>query len=82
MDQHMAMRLDGRDANFQAQYFIDFAERFGVPSKLSLRRLRELADRCEPGLSELGSIGYDAATTEHLEREIRSRLGTLRIPRT
>ncbi len=82
MDQHMAMRLDGRDANFQAQYFIDFAERFGVPSKLSLRRLSELADRCEPGLSELGSIGYDAATTEHLEREIRSRLGTLRIPRT
>ncbi|MFV9673286.1 MAG: type II toxin-antitoxin system HipA family toxin [Acidimicrobiia bacterium] len=78
LDQRSAMQLDGRDANFRIRYLTDFAERWGVPGSLARRKINEIADRTEPDLDELGSIGYDDPTTERLSNEIRRRIDALR----
>lgn len=78
LDTRMAMKIDGRDDRIRGSYVISFGERFGLPSKLVRRRLGELLERSEPNLQYLEDIGYDAPTTERLEREIRHRLGELR----
>jgi serine/threonine-protein kinase HipA len=78
LDQHSAMQLDGRDANFRVQYLSDFAERWDVPHPLTERKINEIAERSESGLDELDSIGYDDPTTERLSNEIRRRMGLLR----
>ncbi len=77
LSQHMALRLDGRDDNFTRHSFVEFAERFGVPQRLTTRRLDEMVRRCEPGIADLASIGYDEATTARLASEIRSRMEAL-----
>jgi len=78
LDQHMAMRLDGRDSNFRAKYLCDFAERWGVPRRLTRRKLREVADRAEPGLEQIESIGFEADLTARMKVEILGRLNSLR----
>lgn len=75
--QNMAMDIDGRDNNLRLSYFVAFAERFGLPQKLTMRRLGEMVDRSEGHLDDLASIGYDADTTQRLHREIRLRMDTL-----
>ncbi|GBE25594.1 serine/threonine-protein kinase HipA [bacterium BMS3Bbin02] len=78
LNQNMAMKLDGRDDNFQRRYFIDFAARFGVPERLLQRRLNTMFDRMIPGLDGLDSIGFEADMRTRLDREIRRRIGILR----
>ncbi len=78
LNQRMALRLDGRDDNFTRRSFVKFAERFGVPQRLTTRRLDEMIRRSEPGIADLTSIGYDETTTAHLAAEIRRRMDTLR----
>jgi len=75
LNQRMALRLDGREDNFTRRSFVAFAERFGVPQRLTERRLDEMVRRSEPGIA---SMGYDEATTARLSREIRRRMDTLR----
>ncbi len=41
-DQTMALKLDGRDSNFKRKYFIDFAERNGIPSGLMNREIDKI----------------------------------------
>ncbi|MFV1999652.1 MAG: type II toxin-antitoxin system HipA family toxin, partial [Acidimicrobiia bacterium] len=78
LNQRMALHLDGRDDNFTRRSFVAFAERFGVPQRLTERRLDEMVRRSEPGIAALSSIGYDETTTARLSREIRRRMDTLR----
>ena len=78
LNQNMALRLDGRDANFALRYFVEFAERFGVPERLAARRVGDMVGRSEPALADLSSIGYDEATTKRLNNEIHRRMETLR----
>lgn len=77
LDQHMAMDLDGRNANFKAAFFARFGERFGVPQTLTIRRLGDLADRMAPHVDDLDDIGYDTRTTEVMAAEIVRRIGSL-----
>lgn len=77
LNQHMALRLDGRDDNFTRRSFVEFAERFDVPQQLTTRRLDEMVRRSEPGIADIASIGYDKATTASLASEIRRRMDTL-----
>ncbi|MDK1097786.1 MAG: type II toxin-antitoxin system HipA family toxin, partial [Actinomycetota bacterium] len=73
-----ALRLDGSDANLALRYFVEFAERFGVPERLAARRVGDMVGRSEPALADLSSIGYDEATTKRLNNEIHRRMETLR----
>ena len=76
--QNMALRLDGRDDNFTLQYFVTFAERFGVPERIINRHVHSMIRRVEPMLENISSIGYDEPTAHRLAIEIRRRIDTLR----
>jgi serine/threonine-protein kinase HipA len=77
LDQHMALKLDGRDANLRGRFLVGFASRFGVPESMSRRRLGDLADRVAPHIGGASCIGFDARTTEQLIKEMNRRLKTL-----
>lgn len=77
LDQHMALKLDGRDGNLRGKFLITFAARFGIPESMSRRRLGVLADRVSPHIIDVSSIGYDDRTTQQLIDEINRRLHTL-----
>lgn len=78
LDQHMALKLDGRDANLRGRFLVGFASRFGVPQSMSRRRLSEITDRVAKHISEAALIGFDDGTTERLIAEMNRRLETLR----
>jgi len=78
LDQRMAMRLDGRDSNFQGRFLVTFAERFGVPAALTRRRLGALIDRVAPRLDGAADIGFDTQASERLVAEMGQRADALR----
>ena len=78
LDQHMALKLDGRDANLQGRFLVGFASRFGIPESMAKRKLSELADRVEPNIGDASCIGFDDRITEQLISEMNRRLTTLR----
>ena len=78
LDQHMALKLDGRNANLRGRFLVEFASRFGVPEKMSIRRLSELSDRVANHIDDVSLIGFDDRTTGRLAMEMGKRLETLR----
>jgi len=76
LDQHMALKLDGRNGNLRGKFLITFAARFGIPESMSRRRLGALADRVSPHINDVSSIGFNDRTTGRLIDEINSRLNT------
>jgi serine/threonine-protein kinase HipA len=77
LDQHMALKLDGRDANLHGRFLLGFASRFGVPEPMARRKLGELADRVAPHIGGASCIGFDGRATEQLISEMNRRLKTL-----
>jgi len=77
LDQHMALKLDGRDANLRGRFLVEFATRFGVPMPMVRRKLGELADRVAPHIGGASCIGFDARTTEQIISEMNRRLTSL-----
>jgi serine/threonine-protein kinase HipA len=77
VDQHLALRIDGRDDNLQGRFFQDFARRFGVPDALVRRRLGRIIARVSRGLPDIATIGFPADVTEKMTAEIERRLGFL-----
>ena len=78
LDQHMALKLDGRDANLRGRFLTGFASRFGIPESMVRRKIGMLADRVAPHIGGASCIGFNARTTEQLINEMNRRLKTLR----
>jgi len=78
LDQHMALKLDGRNANLRGRFLVEFAARFGVPESMSQRRLSELAERVAQHIAGAAVIGFDDRITAQLIAEMNRRLETLR----
>ena len=78
LDQHMALKLDGRDANLRGRFLVEFAARFGVPESMTQRRLNMLSERVAPHIAGASVIGFDDATTGQLIAEMNRRLENLR----
>ena len=78
LDQHMALKLDGRDANLRGRFLVEFAARFGVPASLSQRKLSELSERVDQYIADAAVIGFDDRITGQLIAEMNRRLETLR----
>jgi len=78
LDQHMALKLDGRNANLRGRFLVEFAVRFGVPASLSQRRLSELSERVDQHIADASVIGFDDRMTGQLISEMNRRLVTLR----
>jgi len=77
LDQHMALKLDGRDANFRGRFLVGFASRFGVPESLMQRKLAAIADRVAPHIGSVSCIGFEARKTDQLIDEMNRRLKML-----
>lgn len=78
LGQHMALKLDGRNANLRGRFLIEFASRFGVPQSMSQRRLNELSDHLAQHIGDASVIGFDDRITGLLIAEMNRRLETLR----
>ncbi len=76
-DQHMALKMDGRDARLTRKAFIRFGERFGVAEKATRMILEELCTKSGPWIPRVDEIGFDKKKTEHLKRMIERRRGEL-----
>jgi len=77
VDQHLALRIDGRDDNLQGRFLLAFAERFGIPGAVLRRRLERIIARVTKGLPDIAAIGFPADVTAKMAREIERRLGVL-----
>lgn len=77
VDQHLALRIDGRDDNLQGRFLLAFAERRGIPGAVLRRRLERIISRVGQGLPGIAAIGFPAEVTEKVAREIERRLGVL-----
>lgn len=78
LDQHMALKLDGRNANLRSRFLVEFAARFGVPKSMSKRRINELSDRVAQHIGDASEIGFDERITGRMVTEMNRRLGILR----
>ena len=78
LDQHMALKLDGRNANLRGRFLVEFAARFGVPKSMSQRKLNKLSNRVAQHIDDASVIGFDERTTGQLIAEMNRRLETLR----
>ncbi len=77
LDQHMALKLDSRNANLRGRFLVEFASRFGVPKSMSQRILNEIADRVASHIGDASVIRFDDRTTGKLVEEMNRRLGVL-----
>lgn len=77
VDDHLALPVDGRDANIRGRDLVRFSGRFGIPEKLLRRRLAGFCDRAKPWIDEIEKIGLDEDAAEKLRHEMRRRLANL-----
>lgn len=78
LDQHMALKVDGRDANLRGRFLVEFASRFGVPISMSRRKLNDIIDAVAPHIDDASEIGFDDGTTRKIVTEMNRRLNILR----
>jgi serine/threonine-protein kinase HipA len=77
VDQHLALRVDGRDDNLQGRFLQAFARRFAIPDSLVRRRVERIIARVSESLPGIDAIGFPVDVTERMAREIERRLGVL-----
>ncbi len=77
VDQHLALRIDGRDDNLQGRFLQDFARRFDIPDPVMRRRLERIIDSVSQAVPDLATIGFPAEVTAKMAREIERRLAVL-----
>jgi serine/threonine-protein kinase HipA len=78
LDQKMALRVEGRDANLQGRFLSRFALRFAIPDTIVRRRLAELIDRVEPRVSDFGAVGFPGEVAEKVTAEMGRRITALK----
>lgn len=78
LDQHMALKLEGKDANFKTKDFVAFGQRFGVPEKPIQNSIDNLCQQITKSTEKLDEIGFDEKTTEAMRKEILRRIERIR----
>jgi len=73
-DDHLALKMDGRDKALRRRDFIAFGERIGVRRAATERMLDALARGVSSQLAGLGEIGLEQRKARQLERTIRKHL--------
>lgn len=79
VDQKMALKMDGRDDNWKGKDFIAFFSRLGLPERSSRGALAEIIEASPAWIDRLDEIGYDAKTTERVQRSLRRRREQLAV---
>lgn len=78
LDHLLALHVDGRNNRIRGRDLVRFAESFGIPPRLTRRKLLQVCDRSAPWIDRVGEIGFDDRTTERLRRDMSARAGELR----
>lgn len=73
-DDHMALKLDGRDDNIKRKHIIDFGLRFSLPAKATQSMLDKLLTKIAPWIDEVEKIGFDKRKMLHLKKIIQKRV--------
>jgi serine/threonine-protein kinase HipA len=76
-DDRMALKLNGRDANFKGRYLLEFGESLGVPSAATRFRLEKLLRAFGSRYAGISKIGFDERQTASLITEIQRRANRL-----
>ncbi len=73
LDQRMALKMDGKDDGWKRKSLTAFFGRYGVPEKLAHASLDRICDASPVWIERLEEIGFDAATTDRVRRELLRR---------
>lgn len=73
IDQRMALKVEGKDANLKRAFLLRFFASLGLPEKAGASILDRLCDKSPPWIERLEEIGYDEKTTAKMRREIIAR---------
>lgn len=77
IDQHMALKMNGKNSNLKAKDFVEFGLRYGVPEKATLQIISMICARALPWVDKLDQIGYEPKTTESMRKSISTRIARL-----
>nr|WP_309546043.1 HipA domain-containing protein [Nocardia farcinica] len=76
----MALALYGRNARLGHRWWMEAAERLGVPRRALARSLARISEAAQPWIGRLGEIGFDEAWTRRLAELIEQRRQELSAP--
>ncbi|WP_228833831.1 HipA domain-containing protein [Nocardia farcinica] len=76
----MALALYGRNARLGHRWWMEAAERLGVPRRALARSLDRISEAAQPWIGRLGEIGFDEASTRRLAELIEQRRQELSAP--
>ncbi len=74
LDQHMALKMDGKDDGFKAGDFVRFFGRYGLAETAVLHSITNITTRLRPQLERIGEIGFGEKTTLFLQNDISRRI--------
>lgn len=78
LDHLLALHVDGRRNRIRGGDLVRFAESFGIPPRLTRRKLLEICDRATSWIDRVGEIGFDPGTTGKLQQDMVARAEELR----
>jgi serine/threonine-protein kinase HipA len=76
-DNHMALKLDGRDAHLKRAHFIEFGGRFGLSPKALTVMLDRLIGRAAKWIPRITEIGFEPKIERFLMQEMKKRMDLL-----
>jgi serine/threonine-protein kinase HipA len=72
-DEPMALAMYGRANRLGRRWWLDAADRLGLPTRAITRVLDGIVERSEPWLDRLDEIGFDEPTTQRLRTNVSDR---------
>ena len=79
LDHLLALHVDGRRNRIRGGDLIRFADSFGIPPRLTRRKLLGVCDRAMRWIDRVGEIGFDPRTTGKLQHDMAARADELRV---
>ena len=78
LDDLLALHVDGRSNRIRGRDLVRFAESFGIPPRLTRRKVQEICEKSTAWIDRVGEIGFDAAKTTRLHDDMSARNEQLR----
>jgi serine/threonine-protein kinase HipA len=80
LDDHMALKLDGKDLHFKADDFVQFGMRFGIPERAVRHMLSQVCSGVLTNIGDLDRIGFETKIVTRMREAMLSRCDQL-LPR-
>lgn len=76
LDQHMAIKMAGKDLNFKPKSFQAFGSKFGIKESAITRMIGQVTRKALPWVAKVPEIGFDEETSLRVMNEIERRIKT------